>query len=60
MGKCPKKKLADAGFNFQYYTHQYTNKKGNIYFFVYEYGYLPLEGEWILVVRRKEQEQAGA
>ncbi|XZF13944.1 hypothetical protein ACTHGU_19370 [Chitinophagaceae bacterium MMS25-I14] len=54
MGKCPRTKLANAGFDFQYYTHQYANKKGNVYFFCYEYGYLPIEGEWVLVVRRKE------
>jgi predicted nucleic acid-binding Zn ribbon protein len=55
MGKCPKQKLAEAGFNFQYHTHQYTNKKGNVYFFCYEYGYLPLEGDWLLVVKRVEK-----
>jgi hypothetical protein len=54
LGKCPRDKLAGSGFNFRFFTHQYTNKKGNIYHFVYEYGYLPLEGNWILVVRRKE------
>ncbi len=52
MGKCPRKKLADAGFNFDYHTHQYTNKKGNVYSFCYEYGYLLLEGDWVLVVKR--------
>jgi len=55
MGKCPRQKLADQGFNFRFHTHQYANKKGDIYFFVYEYGYLPLEGDWVLVVKRKEE-----
>jgi hypothetical protein len=55
MGKCPRQKLADAGYNFQYLTHQYTNKKGNVYFFCYEYGYLLLEGDWVLVVKRMEK-----
>ncbi len=55
MGKCPRQKLADAGYNFQYLTHQYTNKKGNVYFFCYEYGYLLLEGDWVLVVKRVEK-----
>jgi hypothetical protein len=55
MGKCPKQKLVDAGYNFQYLTHQYSNKKGNVYFFCYEYGYLPLEGDWVLVVKRVEK-----
>ena len=53
MTKHPKSKFTSKGFDFGYYTHQYINKKGNIYFFCYEYGYLPLEGEWYLIVKRK-------
>jgi predicted nucleic acid-binding Zn ribbon protein len=55
LGKCPRQKLVDGGFNFQYITHQYTNKKGNVYCFVYDYGYLPIEGDWVLVVKRAEK-----
>jgi hypothetical protein len=55
MGKCPRQKLVDAGYNFQYLTHQYINKKGNVYFFCYEYGFLLLEGDWVLVVKRVEK-----
>lgn len=53
MAKCPRKKLAEAGYDFTYHTHQYTNKKGDTYHFCYEMGFLPLEGDWVLVVRRK-------
>lgn len=55
LTKCPKQKLVDAGFNFHYFTHQYSNKKGNVYCFCYEYGYLPLEGDWMLLVKRVEK-----
>jgi hypothetical protein len=55
MGKINKEKLLQQGFRFNYLTHTYTNKKGNIYHFCYEYGYLPLEHEWYLVVRRKDE-----
>jgi len=55
MAKLPRLKLAEAGFDFRYHTHQYTNKKGQVYSFCYDYGYLPLEGDWLLVVRRKDQ-----
>lgn len=55
MAKSPKEKLLQQGFNFKYLTHSYTNKKGNVYFFCYEYGYLPLEYDWFLIVRRKEE-----
>lgn len=54
MQKVPKEKLLQQGFQFKFSTHSYTNKKGNVYFFCYEYGYLPLEHEWYLVVKRKE------
>lgn len=54
MKKVLKEKLAQSGFSFKYHTHQYQNQKGQVYFFNYEYGYLPLDGgEWVLVVKRK-------
>ncbi len=46
--------LVQKGFVFKYHTHQFVNKKGNIYYFCYDYGYLPLENKWYLVVRRSE------
>lgn len=55
MKKTTKEKLAQQGFSFKYITHTYANKKGNVYYFCYEYGYLPLEGDWYLVVKRKEE-----
>lgn len=56
MSKTTKEKLAQQGFQFKYVTHTYTNKKGNVYFFCYEYGYLALEHDWFLIVKRKEEE----
>lgn len=57
FGKCSKDKLLKQGFDFNYFTHVYTNKKGDTYKFCYEYGYLALEGEWFLVVRRNQEEK---
>lgn len=54
MVKAPKEKLLQQGFSFKYFTHNYTNQKGNIYFYCYEYGYLPMEHDWFLIVKRKE------
>ena len=53
--KANKEKLLQKGFLFKYVTHLYTNKKGNTYYFCYDYGYLPLENDWYLIVRRKEE-----
>lgn len=45
--------LLKQGFNFKYYTHQVTNQKQQHYFFVYDFGYLPLEENWYLIVKSK-------
>ncbi len=53
--KTTKEKLLQKGFQFKYITHIYNNKKGNTYFFCYNMGYLPLENDWYLLVKRKEE-----
>ena len=52
--KASKSELMQLGFHFEYYTHHYTNYKQDRYCFCYEYGYLPLEDEKYLVVKKKE------
>jgi len=37
-------------FNFNYFTHQYKTAKGNTYHFCYDYGYLLLPEEKVLIV----------
>ena len=56
MSKTTKEKLSRHGFSFKYITHTYTNKKGNTYFFCYDHGYLPLDSDWYLIVRRREED----
>ena len=48
-----KQKLYSKGFAFTYFTNTCINKKGSTYYFCYEYGYLVLEKERVLVVRKK-------
>lgn len=55
MQKISKDKLLHKGFQTKYITHTYTNKKGNVYHFCYEYGYLPLEHDFLLVVKQKQE-----
>ena len=55
--KTTKDKLLEKGFQFKYFTHTYINKKGSVYFFCYDLGYLPLDNDWYLLVKRKEQEE---
>lgn len=53
--KVHKNKLEKAGFNFSYFTHQYQTVKGAVYIFCYDYGYLSLENDWYLLVRKLEE-----
>ena len=55
MMKTTKDNLIQQGFRFKYMTHTYTNKKGHTYFFCYDYGYMPLENDWFLVVKKREE-----
>jgi len=53
--KVPKSKLTDLGFNFNYFTSLYTTKTGNTYFYIYNEGYLPLENNYFLLIRKNSQ-----
>lgn len=46
--------LRHEGFNFDYHTHTYETQKGSVYRFCYEYGYLMLEHDLVLLVKREE------
>lgn len=52
--KILKSKLTEKGFNFNYFTNTYTTQKGSIYHFCYEQGYLFLENDQVMIVKRKE------
>jgi hypothetical protein len=55
MTKTTKEKLLQKGFLFKYITHLYITKTGKTYYYCYDYGYLPLDKDWYLIVRRKEE-----
>lgn len=52
--KSTRERLLEKGFDFNYVTSVYTTKAGATYFFCYEYGYLPLEGNFFALVQRQE------
>lgn len=51
--KVSRENLLAKGLDFEFFTYQLSNAKGQVYFFVYEYGYLRLGDELFLVVRQK-------
>src|SRR5690606_496297 len=51
--KTTKMRLLDNAFDFEYITNLYTPKKGSTYFFVYDLGYLPLDNDYYMIVKRE-------
>ena len=51
--KVKRDKLTKRGFDFDYHTHYYSTNTGNTYIFCYEFGYLPLENEELLLVKKE-------
>lgn len=51
--KVTRNKLLQQNFDFNYFTSIYTTKTGNIYFYVYNQGYLALENDYYLLIKRE-------
>ncbi len=49
-----KSKIAEKGFNFNYFTNTYTTKTGKTYYFCYEQGYLAVENDYYILVKKKD------
>ena len=50
--KTTKEKLLGMGFNFNYFTQIYTTKAGTVYYYLYDQGYLPLDNDYYLLVKK--------
>ena len=57
MARAPQYRLFSMGFRFQYFTHTYTNRNGQLYYFCYEYGYLLLDKERVLIVKKQPSDE---
>ena len=49
-----KNKLESQNFNFKYHTHIYTNRNGRNYYFCYDQGYLQLDNNRYLLVKKED------
>ncbi|MFN0081369.1 MAG: hypothetical protein ACKVOM_02535 [Ferruginibacter sp.] len=49
--KIDRAKLVKKGFQFDYHTEQTPAKNGGTYIYCYEYGYLAIENDFILIIR---------
>ncbi len=52
---CSKSKMLELGYNFKYFTHILKTKKGDVYYFCYEYGFLALENDYLFIVKSKDE-----
>lgn len=50
--KTTRTKLYGKGFDFEYFTTILTTKSGNIYHFIYDQGYMALEGDFYMLVKK--------
>jgi predicted nucleic acid-binding Zn ribbon protein len=50
--KVRKETLAKHGFSFKYFTSEYVTQAGAVYKYVYDQGYLPLDNDWFLLVKK--------
>jgi predicted nucleic acid-binding Zn ribbon protein len=48
-----KEELLARGFQFEFFTHHFTNSRGKRYCFSYDHGWLGLEGDQFLVVKQQ-------
>ena len=51
--KVTRSKLYDKGFDFQFFTSIYKTKTGIMYFYIYDQGYLGLENDTFLLIKRE-------
>uniref|UniRef100_UPI00404AE798 hypothetical protein n=1 Tax=Flavobacterium sp. TaxID=239 RepID=UPI00404AE798 len=47
-----KSKLLSKGFSFDWFTNIVQTKTGNTYFFIYDQGYMLLEQDFVIVVKK--------
>lgn len=50
--KTSRTKLFAKGFDFELFTSVYKTKTGNTYYFIYDQGYMPLENDEYVLVKK--------
>ena len=51
LAKVTRENLLQEGFQFRFITHLNTHKAGTVYYFCYDYAYLLLDEEEVLIVQ---------
>lgn len=51
--KTTRTKLVSKGFDFEFFTNMLNTKTGNVYYFLYDQGYMALENDYYILVRKE-------
>jgi DNA-directed RNA polymerase subunit M/transcription elongation factor TFIIS len=51
--KVSRSKLLSKGFDFEFFTNMLLTKTGNTYYFLYDQGYMLLENEMYVIVKKE-------
>ncbi|MBG7630577.1 MAG: hypothetical protein IZT56_09100 [Bacteroidetes bacterium] len=51
--KVTRTKLLNGNFDFNFFTSIYTTKTGNTYYYIYNQGYLSLENDYYLLIKKE-------
>lgn len=55
FARVQREKLIERGYKMKYFTHTYVNQKGEVYYFCYDHGFLPIDNNGCLLVKQKEK-----
>lgn len=50
--KTTRTKLLSKGFDFEFFTNILNTKTGNTYYFIYDQGYMALENDYFMLVKK--------
>jgi len=50
--KTSRTKMLGKGFDFEFFTSIYTTKTGNVYYFLYDQGYMTIENDGFVLVKK--------
>ena len=56
MVRVGRDQLLQEGFRFSHLTHERKNNRGATYRYCYDYGYLTLDDQWVVLVKKREQD----
>ncbi|MDR6966835.1 putative nucleic acid-binding Zn ribbon protein [Flavobacterium arsenatis] len=51
--KTTRTKLLSRGFDFEFFTNVLNTKTGNVYYFLYDQGYMALENDYYILVKKE-------